>query len=188
MIFETPRLIVRKLRDDDLDALTALYADPEVRLYFPEGVLNREQTQEELDWFLRDAPRKDVLGLRAIIHRTSGTFIGRGGLLSWTIEGREEIETTYLIARPFWRQGLGNEFLNALVQHAFDELSIARLIALIHPRNIASIKTAEKAGFAFERIVEIEGTRAHLYALSRQDSSSPAGGPASIRNSFGRRS
>ena len=56
MIFETPRLIVRKLREDDLDALSALYADADARRYFPEGVLNREQTKEELDWFLRDVP------------------------------------------------------------------------------------------------------------------------------------
>ncbi len=147
--------------------MSALYVDQDTRRYFPDGVLSREQTKEELDWFLRDAPGKDVLGLRAIIHRTSGGFIGRGGLLSWTIDGREEIETAYLIAKPFWRQGLGSEFLAALVQHAFAELSIARLIALIDPRNIASIRTAEKIGYRFERMVEIDGTPAQLYALSR---------------------
>ena len=41
------------------------------------------------------------------VHRESGAFIGRGGLLSWTIDGKQEIETAYLIAKPFWRQGLG---------------------------------------------------------------------------------
>jgi [ribosomal protein S5]-alanine N-acetyltransferase len=169
MIFETPRLIVRKLHPDDLDALSALYADADVRRYFPDGALTREQTKEELDWFLRDAPDNETLGLRAIIHRDSGAFIGRGGLLSWTIGGREEIETAYLIAKPFWRQGLGSEFLDALVHHATEDLHLSRLIALIDKHNIASIKTAGKAGFAFERIVEIEGKQAHLYALNARN-------------------
>lgn len=164
MIFETPRLIIRKLRPGDLDALAALYADPDVRRYFPDGVLDHRQTQEELDWFLRDVPPEEMaLGLRAIIHRDSGAFIGRGGLLPWTIEGQREIETAYLIARPYWQQGLGSEFLDGLVRHAFTGLHLSRLIALIDEHNVASIRTAEKAGFTFERIVGIEGSPAHLY-------------------------
>jgi ribosomal-protein-alanine N-acetyltransferase len=167
MLFETPRLIVRKLRPDDLDALSALYADPDVRRYFPDGGLDRGQTKEELDWFLRDVPPDQTpFGLRAIIHRESGEFIGRGGLLSWMIEDKREIETAYLIARPFWRQGLGSEFLHALIRHATEDLHLSRLIALVDERNIASIRTAEKAGFAFERVVGIDGTPAHLYALN----------------------
>ncbi|MGE3876236.1 MAG: GNAT family N-acetyltransferase [Parvibaculaceae bacterium] len=170
MIFETPRLIIRKLRPEDLDALAALYADAEVRRYFPEGVLDRQQTQDELDWFLREVPPEETaLGLHAIIHRDSGAFIGRGGLLPWIIEGRREIETAYLIARPYWRQGLGSEFLDGLVRHAQEGLHISRLIALIDGRNIASIRTAAKAGFAFERIVEIDGSPAHLYALNARN-------------------
>ena len=168
MIFETQRLIVRKLGEDDLDALSAIYADADTRRYFPDDALNREQTKEELDWFLRDVPPEEAaFGLRAVIHRETGEFIGRGGLLSWTIDGKQEIETAYLIAKPFWRQGLATEFLTALVDHAFGELHLTRLIALIDERNIASIRTAEKVGFRFERAVEIDGTKAQLYALNR---------------------
>ena len=170
MLFETPRLIVRKLRPGDLDALSALYGDLDVRRYFPDGVLNREQTKEELDWFRRDVPPDQTpFGLRAIIHRESGEFIGRGGLLSWMIEGKREIETAYLIAKPYWRQGLASEFLSALIRHATEDLHLARLIALIDKHNIASIRTAEKAGFAFERAVTVEGASAQLYALRVQN-------------------
>jgi RimJ/RimL family protein N-acetyltransferase len=63
---------------------------------------------------------------------------------------------------------LGSEFLSALISHAVDDLHLARLIALIDERNIASIRTAGKAGFAFERTVEIEGASAQLYALNAQ--------------------
>jgi len=36
-VVETARLRLRRLVPADLDALAALYADPEVRRYFPEG-------------------------------------------------------------------------------------------------------------------------------------------------------
>lgn len=37
LIFETPRLALRRLQPDDLDVLSALYRDPDVRRYFPEN-------------------------------------------------------------------------------------------------------------------------------------------------------
>jgi len=51
MILETKRLLLRHFIPDDLEALFALYRDPEVRRYFPEGTLTFEETKEELEWF-----------------------------------------------------------------------------------------------------------------------------------------
>ena len=48
LILETKRLLLRHLVIEDLDELFALYRDPEIRRYFPEGVLTREETREEL--------------------------------------------------------------------------------------------------------------------------------------------
>jgi RimJ/RimL family protein N-acetyltransferase len=65
---------------DDLDELFALYRDPEIRQYFPEGVLNLEETKEELEWHMNGHPRHPELGLWATIHKETGKFIGRCGL------------------------------------------------------------------------------------------------------------
>ncbi|MDP9138241.1 MAG: GNAT family N-acetyltransferase [Pseudomonadota bacterium] len=167
IVIETPRLILRKFREDDLDDLCVLYADHDIRRYFPDGVLNRDQTKEELDWYLQGGfPGHPELGLWATIHRTSGRFIGRCGLIPWTIDDKLEIETAYLIARDFWRQGLGAEAAGALIRHGFTKLGLTRLIALIDTENIASIRTAEKTGFRFEREAVVEGTTAQLYSVS----------------------
>ena len=76
-ILETERLLFRRLVMDDLDALYKLYSDPEVRQYYPEGVLNYEETREELEWFLNGHPKHPELGLWATVHKPSGKFIGR---------------------------------------------------------------------------------------------------------------
>ena len=82
-ILETNRLLLRHLNLDDLDELFALYSDPEMRQYFPEGVLTYEDTKEELEWHMHGHPKHPELGLWATIHKETGKFIGRCGLLPW---------------------------------------------------------------------------------------------------------
>ena len=166
LVLETPRLIFRRLAPGDLDALAALYADPDIRRYFPEGTLTREQTREELEWFLNGHPENPKLGLWAAIHQESGQFIGRCGLLPWTIDGVDEVEIAYLIAKPWQRQGLGSEAARALVRHGFETLGLKRVIALIDPANAASIRTAERAGLWFEKQVVMEGVRSAVYVAA----------------------
>jgi RimJ/RimL family protein N-acetyltransferase len=167
-ILETRRLILRTLRPEDLDSLFALYSDPEIRRYFPDGTLTYERTREELDWFLKGGdPEHPRLGLWATIHKETDRFIGRCGLIPWTIEGRQEVEVAYLLAKGCWRQGLGAEIAGALVRYGFEQLQLSRLIALIDPENRASIRTAEKAGLRFERRIEHEGSPCSLYAIAR---------------------
>ena len=166
-VIETPRLILRKFREDDLDELCLLYANSDIRRYFPEGVLSRAQTKEELDWYLDGGwPEHPELGLWAATHRPTGRFIGRCGLIPWTIDNQQETEVAYLFAKEFWGQGLGSEAAGAIVRHAFMRLQLIRLIALIDRANIASIRTAEMVGFRFEREVEVEGTKFQLYSIN----------------------
>src|SRR5262249_4011706 len=151
IVLETERLILRRLEMGDLDDLARLYADPEVRRHFPEGVLSREETQEELEWFLNGHPERSELGLWATIHRATGVFIGRCGLLPWDIDGVAEVEVAYLIDPEYQGQGLATEAAAGVRDHAFDALGLERLICLITPGNDASAKVAEKIGMRFER-------------------------------------
>jgi ribosomal-protein-alanine N-acetyltransferase len=167
VILETERLLMRRLAPGDLDDLYALYRDPDIRRYFPEGVLTLEETREELEWFLSGHPDHPELGLWATIHRATGQFIGRCGLLPWTIDGVDEVEIAYLIAKPYWRQGIGAEAARALVRYGFETLGLTRLIALIDPGHEASIKTAMQARLRFEKEVEMEGVRSAVYVLQR---------------------
>ena len=166
IIFETERLVLRRLVIEDLDALYELYRDPEIRRYFPEGTLDLKSTRAELEWFLNGHPRHPELGLWATIHKPTGAFIGRCGLLPWMIEGRLEIEIAYLLGRPYWRQGLGSEVARGLVRYGFDRLGLKRLIALIDADNLASVRTAESAGLRFERDLVLDEAPCRVYAVS----------------------
>ena len=153
IILETNRLILRHLVRDDLDALFVLYSDPEIRKYFPEDMLTLAETREHLEWYM-DGPRDHPeLGFWATIHKETGIFIGRCGLLPWTIDSQLEIEVAYLLDKKFWHQGLATEAAAGILAYAFDNLNLSRIICLIHPDNVASQRVAQKIGMTLERKV-----------------------------------
>lgn len=167
-VLETDRVILRRLRMDDLNDLAALYADPDVRRYFPEGTLSRDETARELAWFAGGGdPEHPQLGLWATIDKESNSFIGRCGIIPWTIDGQVEAEVAYLLAPAHWRRGLGTEICKALVAYGFGTLKLPRLVAFIDPQNVASVGTAMKAGLRFERNLVLEGSPCAVYAIAQ---------------------
>lgn len=150
IILETPRLLLRHLDMNDVQALYTLYQDIEIRRYFPEGVLSYEETKEELEWYLHGHPQYPELGLWATVHKASGKFIGRCGMLPWEISGKLEIEIAYLLDKEFWHQGLATEAAYGILFYGFEKLQLTRLICLMHPENIASRKVAERIGMKLE--------------------------------------
>ncbi|HEX9333140.1 MAG TPA: GNAT family N-acetyltransferase [Anaerolineales bacterium] len=154
IILETKRLILRHLVMDDLDELFELYNDLEIRRYFPEGVLTLEETKEELEWFLNGHPKYPELGLWATVHKETGKFIGRCGLLPWEIDDKLEIEIAYLLNKSFWHQGLATEAAQGILNYGFEKLNLSRLICLIDPENAASQRVAERIGMNLERKVD----------------------------------
>ena len=167
-ILETRRLILRHLVPEDLDGLFALYSDPAVRRYFPEGTLTYEETREELEWFLHGHPQHPELGLWATILKETGQFIGRCGLLPWTIDGRAEVEVAYMLAKEYWGQGLGTEVARAILYYGFEQLRLSRLICLIDRDNLASIRVATKIGMTFEKEGQDEKGPYLLYSIDQR--------------------
>lgn len=167
IILETPRLLLRHQVLSDLDDLWALYCDPEITKYIPDAPRSREEAQEELEWHQHGHPKHPQLGLWATIHKASGKFIGRCGLLPWTIEERQEVEVAYTLAREFWGQGLATEAAEAILRYGLDELKLTRLICLIDPDNVASQRVAEKMGLAFEKEARDEMGLYWIYSINK---------------------
>jgi [ribosomal protein S5]-alanine N-acetyltransferase len=164
-IIETERLELRPLTMDDIDALALIYRDPEVRKYFPEGTLTYEQTREELEWIIDVYYGQYGFGLWATTHKRTNEFIGRCGLLPWTVDGRSEVEVAYLLAKAYWGRGLGTEAARAILAYGFEQLHLSRLICLIDPANEASINVAVKIGMHLEREAEIDGEPTLVYSV-----------------------
>jgi len=166
-VIETERMALRRLTMEDLGALAAIYRDADVRKYFPEGTLTYEQTKEELEWITDVYYGQYGFGLWATLLKETNEFIGRCGLLPWTIDGRQEVEVAYLITKAHWGRGLGTEAARAILAYGFGELHLSRLICLIDPAHEASAKVATKIGMSLEREAEIDGEPTLVYSAAR---------------------
>ena len=171
IILETPRPTLRHQVLSDLDDLWALYQDPNITRSIPDAPRSCEETKEELEWHMNGHPRYPELGLWATVHKETGKFIGRCGLLPWEIDDKLEVEIAYLLDKSFWHQGLATEAAQGILEYGFEKLNLSRLICLIDPENIASQRVAERIGMTLERKVDgIAGDNfpTLIYSISRK--------------------
>ena len=167
IILETKRLLLRRFVIEDLDALFAFYSDPDVVRYIPDAPRTYEETREELEWFRNGHPKFPGLGLWATIYKETKQFIGRCGLLPWTIDEQQEVEVAFALSKAYWGQGLATEVARSLVQYGFEDLQLSRLICLIDHDNQASINVATKIGMTLEKESKDEYGSFLVYAMKK---------------------
>jgi RimJ/RimL family protein N-acetyltransferase len=97
-------------------------------------------------------------GPYAVVEQSTGDVIGYCGLFYFPdMHGQPEIELGYRLRRAAWGQGYATETARLVRDYAFHTLHIKRLIALIDPDNVPSIRVAEKIGMHYESEVMLEG-------------------------------
>jgi RimJ/RimL family protein N-acetyltransferase len=167
---ETDRLLLRRWREEDLDAYTRICADPEVMRYMG-GPRTHQRCEEQISWFVQHWEERGF-GQWAAEERATGAFIGRIGLLyhdDWP-EDEHKTEVGWLLDRSFWGRGLATEGARASVRHGFEELELERIISIIHPENTASRRVAEKAKLSLRGETRWRGLDVIWYAIDRPGS------------------
>lgn len=147
---ETERLILRRPRREDADAIYMRYAsDSDVARYmgFP---LHRsiESTMGFLERTEGEWARTGV-GAYVIEARDDRRFLGGTGL---HVETPFRAATGYVLARDVWGHGYATEALTALTS-LVPSLGIVRLYAYTHIENRASWRVLEKCGFEREGVL-----------------------------------
>ncbi len=139
----TRRLVIRPFDEGDLDAAYQVSSDPEARR-FTGGVLSRAESDRGLRGHI-DRVSESGLGARAVVESRSHQMIGYCGLQRFA--DTEEIELFYGYATHAWGRGFATEAATALVDLGLRCPQIERLVAIVHPENLASLRVLEKLGF-----------------------------------------
>jgi RimJ/RimL family protein N-acetyltransferase len=146
---ETERLTLRPLVPADAAGLFRIILDPENVRFLGTVSTSIEQIRSYIEKHITEnAPHG--LGFCAAILRSTGDMIGRAGLFLSNIGGKDEIELAYLFDKNHWGRGYATEAARAFIKYG-DEIGVGRMIAIVHPLNVASIRVIEKSGFAYER-------------------------------------
>ncbi|MGI4791487.1 MAG: GNAT family N-acetyltransferase [Janthinobacterium lividum] len=167
-ILETERLLLRVFRPEDLDAFAEIEADPEVMRFYASGPRSRERAEQGVRYFI-GLQERHGFSPWAVIDKADDCFIGYCGLLPQTIDGQEEVEVGYKLARAYWRRGLATEAAYAVRDWGFTHLAVLRLISIINPSNAASIRVAQKNGLRHEKDADYGGTTCRIYTLDRRE-------------------
>jgi RimJ/RimL family protein N-acetyltransferase len=160
---ETERLLLRPFRDDDLDDYARLCADPEVMRYLGPGQpLSRADAWRQMAFFLGHWHLRGY-GMWAAELKETRTCVGRIGLHN--PEGWPGLEVGWVLDRSCWGRGLAAEGGRAALDHAFRQLKVDRVLSVIHPANVRSIRVAEKLGSRLDRQTVLNGNEVLLYAV-----------------------
>jgi len=145
----TDRLLLRKFRESDWQAVHAILSDPEVSRYCPFQPPPEEETREEVQKMIEgrhaEPPQYDF----AIVLRSTDTLIGLCRLTIRPDELRQG-EILYLLNRQYWGHGYATEAVRAVLEFGFEELGLHRVYATCRPANVASSRVMEKVGMQRE--------------------------------------
>lgn len=168
LILQTRRLLLREMTPDDVQALHAVLSDPIAMQHYPTP-LDQTRTASWIDWNLQNYAQHGF-GLWAVVDKMQQRLVGDCGLTIQWVDGVGELEVGYHILRSHWGQGLATEAATACRDYAFDRLGQGRLIAWMHPSNIASRRVAEKLGMTLEKQTQDRHHRpAVVYSMGPAD-------------------
>jgi ribosomal-protein-alanine N-acetyltransferase len=145
-MLETPRLLLRRWRDEDREPFAALNADPEVMRYFP-APLTREQSDAMVDRIEAHFGEHDW-GLWGVERRADGVFLGFVGLSPAVFEApfTPAVEVGWRLAREAWGAGYATEAASAALADGFERLALVEIVSLTAVGNERSRRVMERLG------------------------------------------
>jgi ribosomal-protein-alanine N-acetyltransferase len=165
---ETERLTLRSFREEDIDAMAQLFANPDF-MRFSLGVFTkRKQTvafiEKVMGW-----DRAGIPSQFAVMPRGEEAIIGYCGFFYHPEHAIEDIEIGYRLNPDYWNRGLITEAARAVRDHGFRDWKLLRVISLIHPENIPSRRVAEKNGMKVEKEITFRSFPTLVFLITREE-------------------
>lgn len=154
-VLETPRLLLRPLRRDDLQTFYEIRQHPDVYQFdgfilLPHGKKRSrtlDETRERLEWRIGEFALQGF-GMWAVVLKETDTMVGWAGLqfylLEYTTHNMPEIELFYGLSRACWGQGIIHEACQKLIDYSFKTLKLTRITSVIHYDNARSLAVARR--------------------------------------------
>jgi len=164
MELQTPRLILRSFREEDVNAMANLFANPDFMRFSLGAFTERKQTvafiEKVMGW-----ERGGIPAQFAVVRIGENAIVGYCGFYHHA-ELLGEVEIGYRLHPDYWNRGLMTEAARAVRDHGFRDWKLSRVISLIHPENTQSRRVAEKNGMAVEKQITFRGFPTLVYAMT----------------------
>jgi ribosomal-protein-alanine N-acetyltransferase len=154
---ETDRLLLRPFTMRDLEAFRTIASQEAILEFLPRSDrMTAEQMKAVLAWLIEcydvNTPERIVKFTLPVVLRDSAEVVGWCGLGPLELD-ESETELYFVISTEHWGKGFATEAAGALLKYALGTLGVPRVVAVVDPRNGASIRVIEKLGMRRERVV-----------------------------------
>ncbi|MFJ6632567.1 GNAT family N-acetyltransferase [Streptomyces sp. NPDC091376] len=170
---ETPRLILRRWRGEDVAPMASVNADPEVMRWIRDGSVRDEQQTLDGVQAWENEWESQGFGLFAVEIRSTGEMAGFTGLSvpNFLPEVLPAVEIGWRLGRSHWGQGMATEAAAAAaaaVRFAFEERGLERIVSITQVGNDASERIMTKLGMqpVRETVNPTCGRRVRVFELS----------------------
>ena len=167
VVFETPRLFLRRFTEEDAPLIYKLNSDPEVLKYLHEPLLENEAQAKDILAKIIIPQYKINLGRWAIHTKDDYEFIGWCGLKQ--NKGSDIIDLGYRFLKTAWGKGYATEAAQYTLIYGMRELKIKSITGMAHFENIASLKVLEKIGMKYNKNEIVDGCPVKMYTISLPD-------------------
>ena len=147
IIFETPRLYLRRFTLDDAPLIYKLNSKPEVLQYLHEPLVRDEAHARGVLSNITLPQYELNLGRWAAFIKDSNTFIGWCGLKY--LAERNETDLGYRFLPEHWGKGYATEAASHTLDYGFDQLHLKAITGMAHIENIASLNVLQKIGMQY---------------------------------------
>lgn len=163
IIFQTDRLIVRDLQEQDGDNYFSIHGNPEVMRY-----IRPAKSREETDALLKEHLEfnKTILPFGRWMIETKGQRTFLGTFVIFPINDTKLFQIGYSLQKAYWGKGYASELVNKGVEYFFEHSQQSALYAIIEKENIASDQVLRKNGFTFD--VALKENEKELIRLVRK--------------------
>ena len=142
------RVSLRPVTERDIDALYAVFSDPEVMRYSGSSMKDPLEAKDFLTEVLEELRRRQCIQW-GIARRADDQIIGHVAIFNLDLVARKG-EIGFSLGRAYWGMGYMQEALQAAIGYGFNEMGLRRIEADTDPRNLPSIRLLERLGFQKE--------------------------------------
>jgi len=164
-LFETKRLCIRQITNEDAKYLLKVLADPLVMQYSTVGV----HTEKQIGDYIANCKNQYDLngyGHWAIYNSITDEFIGVCGLNKHKVATDDVIHINYRLAIDQQGKGYAAESVYGVLNFAKKTLKLKVVHALIESANISSVKVINRTGFVLIKSSVFRGFEIDIYQVT----------------------
>lgn len=161
----TDRLRFREYTPEDLDLVSDLFSDGQVRRFYP-TMDDEDRHRSWIEWNLANY-RDHGFGLWVIELLDGAVTLGDCGLTFQDVAGNEMLEVGYHLVEEHRGRGYATEAAAACLDHAFEVVEVETVCSVVDPLNEPSISVAARIHDQQTSFIDSDGVEMLLFTTER---------------------